>query len=593
MSLTADDRSISHGPTPVEVPPTRHATSWLWERAGSSDPQHVVRYPVDASGTRWDGLTVSQLADRVRRVGAGLIAAGVGPGDSVAIMSSTRVDWTVTDLAVLAVGGVTVPIYDSSAVDQCRHILSDSGSVLAFASDDEHAGRLRQAEVPAVTEVLVFDHGALDELVRRGAGREAEVDERLAAITGDDLATLVYTSGTTGLPKGCRLTHGNVVWTVAQTRAAVDELLQPQHSTLLFLPLAHIFARVVQFVTLDAGVQLGYARSLQHMREDLLTYQPTFLLAVPRVFQKVLAGAEAKATGLKQPIFRFAVRTAKAWSTSEQPGLRLRLAHKVADALVYSKVREAVGGEVRYCLSGGAPLAVHLAHFFHAAGMTILEGYGLTETTAPATVSRPEAMRFGSVGQPLPGVSIRLAADGEVLIRGGNVFHGYHGNSEATEAVMDDGWFSSGDVGTLDPDGFLHITDRKKELIVTAGGKNVAPSVLEEGIKAHPLVSQAMVVGDDRPYLVALVSLDPEALAAHDLTPTGRADDDERLRTEVQQAIDEVNGTVSRAESIRKFRILDRELSEDEGEITPTLKLRRRQVAHNHSAEIERLYDGS
>jgi long-chain acyl-CoA synthetase len=592
MALSDSPPPTSEGPTPVPVPADRHATSWLWERAGDRDPVHVVRFPVDASGERWDGLTVAALADRVRAVAAGLVAAGVAAGDRVAIMSVTRLEWTVLDLAVLSAGGVTVPIYDSSSVDQCAHVLRDSGAVLAVAADHEHADRLRAAAVDGVREVLVFDDGALDDLAARGADHRDAVDARLAAITGADLATLVYTSGTTGAPKGCRLTHGNLTWTVAQTRAALDELLRPPESTLLFLPLAHIFARVVQFVALDSGIQLGYARSLATMREDLVTFRPTFLLAVPRVFQKVLAGAEAKATGVKAPIFRFAVRTAEAWSTTERPGRRLRLAHRLADALVYAKVREAVGGRVRYCLSGGAPLAVYLSHFFHAAGITILEGYGLTETTAPATVSRPGAMRFGTVGRPLPGVTIRLADDGEVLIRGGNVFHGYHGDTEATDEVLRDGWFHSGDVGELDVDGFLRITDRKKELIVTAGGKNVAPSILEERLKADTLVSQAMVVGDDRPFIAALVTLDPEALAAHGLEPQGDPDRDERLRSRVQHAVDEVNATVSRAESIRAFRILDRELTEEADEITPTLKLRRRQVVRHFQAEIDQLYAG-
>jgi long-chain acyl-CoA synthetase len=572
------------------VPSGDHATSWLWSRADDEDPKHVVRFAVDASGERWDGMTIGQLAQRVRSVAAGLVACGVEAGDAVAMMSPTRIDWTVTDLAVLSIGAVAVPIYDTSSVEQCRHILADSGAVLALGADAELAGRLREASGDQVREVLAFDDGALDTLAERGGGHEATVDERLAGITGDQLATLVYTSGTTGLPKGCRLTHSNIAWTVAQTRAALRDLLQPGHSTLLFLPLAHIFARVVQFVSLDAGVQLGYARSLQHMREDLLSFRPTFLLAVPRVFAKVLGGAEAKATGIKAPIFRFAGSTAEAWSTTERPGAGLKLQHRLADKLVYAKVREAVGGRVEYCLSGGAPLAMHLSHFFHAAGMTILEGYGLSETTAPVTVSTPDAVRFGTVGRPLPGVAVRLGGDGEVLVQGGNVFAGYHNRPDATDEVLRDGWFHTGDIGELDAEGFLRITDRKKEMIVTAAGKNVAPSGLEERLKSHPLVSQAMVVGDNRPFVGALITLDPEALEAQHLTPSGDPDADERLRAEAQKAVDHANESVSRAESIRRFVILPRDFTEADGEITPTLKLRRRQVADHFADAIEGLY---
>jgi long-chain acyl-CoA synthetase len=590
MAHDLHQRAADGGQGEREVDPGRHATSWLWERATSDDDRHVLRYPLDEDGQRWDGMPVSALAQRVRSIAAGLVAAGVEPGDPVALMSATRVEWTIADLAVLAAGGVAVPIYDTSSVDQCQWILSDSGAVLALGGTSELAGRLTEAGVDSVREVLCLDDGALDDLAERGAGREAEVDRRLDELDGSKLATLVYTSGTTGRPKGCRITHGNLAWTSAQTEGVLGEMLGDDDSTLLFLPLAHVFARVVQFVCLEAGVQLGYARSIEAMRDDLQTFRPTFLLAVPRVFQKVHDSGQRQATGLKAPIFRFAEKVATEWCDADDPGAWLRFRHGLADKLVYGKLRDGVGGRVRWCVSGGAALAPHLATFFHAAGITILEGYGLTETTAPATVNRPDAYRFGTVGKVLPGVEVRIADDGEILVRGGNVFEGYHNNEEATSEVLDaDGWFHTGDIGEVDDDGFLKITDRKKELIVTASGKNVAPTVLEERLKASPLVSQAMVVGDDRPFIGALITLDPEGEAAEQAK--GRdPNQDQSLRDQIAKVVEEANQAVSRAESIREFVILPEDFTEDRGEMTPTMKLKRRAIAEHHHDAIESIY---
>ncbi len=593
---TRTGRSEAQGPRPVDVPPSTHLTTTLWERAGSSPDQAILRPP--AGDGEWRDVTWGELAERVRSVAAGLVASGVAAGDRVALMSPTRVEWTVADLAVLAAGAVTVPIYDTSSAEQCEWILSDSGAVAAFAAGSDERGRLEEAwEEGTEARVLVFDDGALDELARRGGDAErAEVERRCAALTTDDLATIVYTSGTTGNPKGCMLTHGNLVWTARQTREHLGGAFGEGDSTLLFLPLAHVFARLIQVGCLESGVVLGYARSMDTLADDLRSFRPTFLLSVPRVFEKVFNRAQSQATGVKARVFDFAVRSGRAWSEAGDPGPVLRLRRALADKLVYAKLRQAVGGRVKYAVSGGSALSPHLAHFFHAAGIPILEGYGLTETSAPATANAPDAFRIGTVGRPLPGVELRIAADGEILIRGPHVFQGYWQNDEATAAVLDqDGWFHSEDLGTLDDDGFLSITGRKKELIVTAGGKNVAPSVLEERIKSHRLVSQAIVIGDDRPFIAALVTLDPdeaEAFARERGLSTDPADlaASEEVRGAVGEAIEAANRAVSRAESIREFRVLPRDLSQDEDEITPTLKVKRSVVAEHFAEEIEAIY---
>ncbi|MEX0659774.1 MAG: AMP-dependent synthetase/ligase [Egibacteraceae bacterium] len=589
------------GPDPVPVPADQHLTSRLWERAESGSAREALRYH---DGAGWRGVTWTQLGERVRGVAAGLIATGIEPGDRVAIMSGTRLEWTIADLAILAVGGVTVPIYETSSADQCAWILRDAGVKVAVVELADHAKTLDTAreQAPDFGEIFVLADGGLETLAERGDDTQADqVTVRSQALTTDHLASIIYTSGTTGNPKGCMLTHGNLVWTARQVEVNLKALFHADDSTLLFLPLAHVFARLIQFACLEADVQMGYARSVDTLLEDLASYQPTFLLAVPRVFEKVFNGAQRKAQGAKRKVFDFAVATGEQWSTAvdqgRDPGLLTNLKRGVVDKLVYAKLKDAMGGRITYCVSGGAPLAPYLAHFFHAAGVTILEGYGLTETTAPATVNMPDAMRIGTVGRPLSGVEIQIADDGEIMIRGGNVFTGYYHNDAATaEVLTDDGWFTTGDLGELDADGFLKITGRKKEIIVTAGGKNVAPAVLEERLKAHRLVSQAMVVGDDRPFIGALLTLDPEELAAYAReqglsgTSAAQLSEDATVQTEVQKAVDHANAAVSKAESIRKVVVLDRDFTQDDGELTPTLKLRRRDVHQHFAAEIEGLY---
>jgi long-chain acyl-CoA synthetase len=587
------------GITPAEIAPDDNLTTRMWERVSSEPKGEILGYH---TGGAWRAMTWGELGERVRSVAAGLIALGLQPGDRVALMASTSLEWTLADLAILSAGGVTVPIYETSSVDQCAWILSDSKASHAIAGDADHAKNLDAARSSAkdLGEIFILADGGLDTIAERASAEDLEkVADRAAAVGTNDLATLIYTSGTTGNPKGCELTHGNMLFAARQGELSLRKMLEGNDSTLLFLPLAHVFARMIQFLCLETNVKLLFSRGIEQLQEDLASTSPTFLLSVPRVFEKVFNGAQRKAEGAKAKVFDFAVSAATEWSTAvnerKSPGFVTNLKKGIADKLVYAKLRDALGGQVRYCVSGGAPLAPHLAHFFHAAGITILEGYGLTETSAPATVNTPQNMKIGTVGQPLPGVEIKIADDGEILIKGGNVLRGYYNNDEATAEAISDGWFHSGDIGELDDEGYLRITGRKKEIIVTAGGKNVAPAVLEERLKSHRLVSQAMVVGDNRPFIGALVTLEPDELEAfakeHDLEGSvAELSKSEKVTEEIAKAVDHANAAVSKAESIRKVVVLERDFSEESDELTPTLKLRRRNVVENFSKEIEGLY---
>lgn len=586
------------GADPVPVDAAENLTTTLWRQAEANGSFPILRHP---SGDGWATVTWAEFADRVRGIAAGLITLGVEPGDRVALMSSTRLEWTLADYGILAAGAVTVPVYETSSVAQCEWVLSDSGAKVAFAGSSDHAKNLDAARTaaPDLGEIFVFDDGGLDALAERaGDEQRGAVDDRVAATGTDAVASLIYTSGTTGNPKGCILTHFNLLSTARQSKSNLRELFEAgDASTLLFLPLAHVFARIIQFGCLESGAQLGFARSVETLVADLGTFQPTFLLAVPRVFDKVFNTAQRNAQGAKGRVFDFAVATAQQWSQMRSPGPMVNAKRALADRLVYSKFRAALGGKVRYCISGGAPLAHHLAHFFHAANITILEGYGLTETSAAASVNTPRRMKIGSVGHPNPGTEFRIADDGEVLIRGGGVFSGYYHNDAATREVLaGDGWFSSGDLGELDDDGFLSITGRKKELIVTAGGKNVAPAVLEERLKAHRLVSQAMVVGDNRPFVAALITLDPDELAAfatqRELPGSTAAElgEHEAVLAELDEAITHANQAVSKAESIRKITVLHRDFTMEDGELTLKLSMRRNIIADNFADAIESLY---
>jgi len=553
---------------------------------------------------RWQDVTSSQFRDEVVALAKGLIAAGVQPGDPVALLSPTRYEWTLSDYAIWFAGAVTVPIYETSSAEQVAWILADSGAVACIVGTPRHAATVAEVrdQDPALAHVWIIDDGDLDRLATEGGEvPDAEIERRRRQLSGDSVATLIYTSGTTGRPKGCQLTHGNFADLAANARAVLPEVLEaPGACTLLFLPLAHVFARFIQVLCVTVRARLGHTDDVRNLLPLLAEFRPTFILAVPRVFEKIYNGAEARAEGAgRGGIFRRAAQTAIAFSEAADaggPSLPLRVRHAVFDRLVYAKLRAATGGRVSCAVSGGAPLGPRLGHFFRGAGITIYEGWGLTETTAPATVNTPRNIRIGTVGQPLPGVGVRVAPDGELLVRGINVMTGYHNNPLATAQALRDGWFHTGDLGEIDADGFVRITGRKKEIIVTAAGKNVAPSVLEDRLRAHPLISQAMVVGDQRPYVAALVTLDAEMLPTW-LSNNGRpsldvvaAAADEGVLAEVQRAIDDANSLVSRAESIRRFRILEVDLTEAGGHLTPKHSLKRHAVMKDFADQVEALY---
>jgi long-chain acyl-CoA synthetase len=556
------------------------------------------------SGRGWQDVTATQFADDVNRLAKGLIAAGVEVGDRVALMSRTRYEWTLTDYAIWTVGGVTVPIYETSSPDQVAWILEDSGAVAAVVETALHAGAVSAVRdrLPGLRDVWQIESGALDELNRAGADVGDEtLDARRASTDRTSLATIIYTSGTTGRPKGCELTHGNFKDLAENTCESLASVVRADGAaTLLFLPLAHVFARFIQVLCVEATARMGHSSDIRTLLDDFASFQPTFILAVPRVFEKIYNSSEQKAAADgKGRIFASAAATAMEWSESLDsggPGVGLRLKHAVFDRLVYSKLRTAMGGRIQYAVSGGAPLGTRLGHFFRGIGVIVLEGYGLTETTAPSTVNVPEKVKIGTVGTPLPGVGIRIAEDGEILIQGVNVFTRYRNNDTASAEALQDGWFHTGDIGELDQDGYLKITGRKKELLVTAGGKNVAPAVLEDRLRAHPLVSQCIVVGDQKPFIAALLTIDAEMLPAWAKNNGLPALTVEQARTndvvlaELQKAVDDANTAVSKAESIRKFAVLPGDFTEENGYLTPSLKLKRNVVMKDFHDDVEALY---
>jgi long-chain acyl-CoA synthetase len=593
----------------VDIPATASLADVVFTRA-SQDPHAVIMRKLSDGNGRWEDVTAGEFRDEVTRLAKGLIAAGVEPGDRVALMSRTRYEWTLIDYAIWAAGGVTVPVYETSSAYEVEWILSDSGARAAFAETSKHAetiGEVR-SNAPALEQVWPIEGTSGQDLgPDPGDVTDEQLEQRRTSRRAADLATIVYTSGTTGRPKGCEITHLNLLSAARNaTQGALVEIFDAaESSTLLFLPLAHVFARIIQVGCLESGAILGHWPNTGTVAEALPTFRPTFLLAVPRVFEKVYNSAQqqAAASKAKSRIFGAAVETAVAWSQSQgaggsagtTPGVALRLRHSLFDRLVYAKLRAAVGGQVRYAISGGAPLGERLGHFFRGAGITILEGYGMTETSAAAIVNKPSRNKIGTVGLPLPGVAVKIADDGEILLRGPNVFPGYWHNEEATAETFDEaGWLRTGDLGSLDEEGFLRITGRKKELIVTAGGKNVAPAVLEDGLRSHPLISQALVVGDQRPYVASLITLDPEALEfwkkQHDRPADADVRDDPELVADIQSAVDDANEAVSRAESIRRFRILDSDFTETNGYLTPSLKVRRNVVVKDYAGEIDALY---
>ena len=558
-----------------------------------------------ALGEGWQPVTAREFETEVRTAAKGLIAAGIQIGDRVAIMSRTRYEWTILDFAIWFAGGVVVPVYDTSSAEQIDWILNDSGSV-GMIVETPTLRELVETVRPAHTRhVWTMTDGVLDILTASGAHiGDDEIDRRRNSLVPDTLATLIYTSGTTGKPKGVSLTHGNFLSECGNVvQGAKDLFLKPDGSTLLFLPVAHVFGRMVQIGAVTAGLHLAHCSDpVGRLSADLASFKPTFVLAVPRIFEKIYNGAEAQAEAAgKGDIFRKAAAVAIAYSEgldSKKISLSLRLKHALFDKLVFSKIRTAVGGRVEAAISGGAPLGARLGHFYRGAGITILEGYGLTETTAGATLNLSSALRVGSVGKPIPGTSIKIAEDGEVLIRGAIVMRGYWQNDAANSEVFDaDRWFKTGDLGKLDDDGYLFIVGRKKELIVTAGGKNVAPAVLEDRLRSHPLVSQCVVVGDARPFIGALITIDQESLkswvVANKKQGASMADlsVDPQLISVIQTAVDEANKAVSKAESIRKFRILTTDFTIAGGHLTAKLSVKRHVIAKEFASEIEALYE--
>ncbi|WP_167102055.1 long-chain fatty acid--CoA ligase [Mycobacterium sp. DL592] len=566
------------------------------------DPNYVIlQRLVDGA---WTDMTCAEVAARIRSAALGLIAAGVQAGDRVAILSATRYEWVILDYAILSVGGVTVPIYETSSAEQVRWVLEDSAAVVAFTETEAHAQMVAElrGELPALRTTYDIEAGALDELAAAAATVDgAELTRRLDGLRSDAPATLIYTSGTTGRPKGVQLTHSNLLHETRGAATCFPTLLRQHERLLVFLPLAHVLSRALSMTAFANKVTLGYTSDIRSLVPMLQLFKPSIVVSVPRVFEKVYNTAELNARDSgKGKIFELAVKTAIAYSEALEtgsPNLLLKASHALFDRLVYGKLRAALGGDCHAAISGGAPLGKRLGHFYRGVGLSIYEGYGLTETSAAITVNRIGELKVGSVGKLVPGNSMKIAEDGELLVKGGVVFSGYWRNEKATAEAIVDGWFHTGDLASIDSEGFLSITGRKKEIIVTAGGKNVAPAVLEDALRAHPLISQAMAVGDKQPFIGALIAIDPEAFdvwkqhhgkAAE--ASVGDLREDPDLVGEIELAIKDANQHVSHAESIRKFRILPCDFTVLTGELTPTLKVKRNVVAEKFADEIDAIY---
>jgi long-chain acyl-CoA synthetase len=579
-------------------------TNMVWANA-AHHPEAVLFRRKD--GERWADVTATRFAADTSDLARGLIAAGLQQGDRVALLARTRYEWTVLDFAIWAAGCITVPIYETSSAEQIEWILHDSGAVALVVETVEH--RLRAAPVldrlGTIKNEWQIDGGAggaVADLTALGADvAETAMHERRGLVRSDDVATISYTSGTTGRPKGCVLTHRNLLVEATGIGEALPELMAPENSLLLFLPLAHVMARTIQCCCVYNRVTVGHLPDPSLAVAEFPTFAPTLLLSVPRVFEKIFNSAKQKAHASgRGRVFDAAEATAIAYSRAMDTGgsgITLRLRHALFDRLFYGRLRAALGGSIRAAVSGAAPLGERLGHFFRGAGLPVMEGYGLTETSAGATLSRAGAFKVGTVGRPFPGMTVRIADDGEVLLRGEMVFGEYWHNDDATRDALREGWFHTGDLGTLDDDGFLCVTGRKKDILVTAAGKNIAPAPLEDRIRAHPLISQCMVVGDARPFVAALITLDATALTQWCQArgkPAGctAADlvDDPDLRAEIGAAVTAANESVSRAESIREFVVLPSDFSEEGGELTPTMKVKRAVVTERYADRIDALY---
>ncbi len=590
-------------PAIVPADPQANITDLLVDRVKATPDLALFAVP---DGAGWRDITAAEFHRQVIALAKGFVAGGIEPGDKVGFIARTTYDWTLVDFALFFAGAVMVPIYETSSPAQIAWNIADSGAIACITESPDHTARLDEvrAELPLLRSVWAMHAGDLDKLTDQGAQvTDEEIERRRNIANGADIATLIYTSGSTGRPKGCVLTHSNFVELVRNSAVALHEVLSvPNSSTLLFITTAHIFARFISILDIHAGVKTGHQPDTKQLLPALGSFKPTFLLAVPRVFEKVYNSAEQKAeAGGKGKIFRAAAHTAIEHSNLLEEGKKVpfltKIKFSVFDRLVYSKLRTAMGGRVVYAVSGSAPLGPRLGHFFHSLGVVILEGYGLTETTAPATVNLATKAKIGTVGPVLPGVGVRLADDGEIEVRGINVFKEYWRNPEATAATFDGDWFKTGDIGTFDEEGFLKITGRKKEIIVTAGGKNVAPAALEDPIRANPIVGQVVVVGDQKPFISALITLDSEMLPtwlannelAGDMSLADAAKNP-TVRAEIQRAIDIANKNVSRAESIRKFTILPTEWTEASGHLTPKMSIKRNVIMDDFAADITEIY---
>lgn len=598
-------------PAEVLVDPSLNLTSIVERhRADSSNP---VLYRRQMSPGNWQPVRAQQFHQMVTDLAKGLIASGIRPGDRVGIMSRTRFEWTVIDFAIWYAGAISVPVYETNAAAQAAWALSHSEAVAIFVEDEKLLNRVAEAEEYAASTSepfqlkhrWVIENGDLDTLSTRASEVSDERLEQVRSAAGcDDLATIVYTSGTTGRPKGCPLTHGNFLNLSANTRFVESEIANPRNSSILFLPLAHVLARLIQVLALDAGVVIGHSPNIKNLAADLDSFKPTMLLVVPRVFEKVYEGAKAKAEkggSLNKALFDRSVDIAIAWSKAKVTGhvsFKLAAQYALYDRLVYSKLRAALGGQLHYAVSGGGPLGERLAHFFHAVGVQVIEGYGLTETCAPIAAGRITPYQIGRIGPLLPGAEGTIAEDGELLVRGVGVMKGYYKNPEEdAQAFTEDGWLRTGDLAEFDEAGLLKIVGRKKEIIVTAGGKNVIPGIAENHLRTSPLVSQAMLVGDEKPFIAALVTLDPDTLPEqleHLGLPRSlsipEAAVHPAVRAAVQRIVDEANQLVSRAEGIREFRIMNRDLTEEDGYLTPSHKIRRAKVLQDFSSYVDEMY---
>ena len=589
-------------PPVVEPDPSANATDLLVARVAATPDEPLFALPTANGG--WSDVTGAEFLAQVVALAKGFAASGIQPGDKVGFMCKTRYEWTLVDFALWFSGAVMVPIYETSSPTQMMWNLTDSGATSIILESAGHFAKFDEirGDLPDIDHVWQVDLGDLAKLAAAGTGvSDEEIERRRTLAVGSDIATLIYTSGSTGRPKGVILTHSNFVELTRNAAVVMHEVLAPGSSTLLFITTAHIFARFISVLSIHAGVKVGHQPDTKLLLPSMASFRPTFLLAVPRVFEKVYNSSEQKAEGGgKGKIFRKAADVAIAHSKALDAGtvpLGLKLQFALYDRLVLSKIRAALGGRVQFAVSGSAPLGPRLGHFFRSLDLRILEGYGLTETTAPATVNLPDKFKIGTTGPALPGVGIRIGDDGEISVKGNNVFGGYWNNPEATAEVMDGEWFMTGDIGALDPDGYLTITGRKKEILVTAGGKNVAPAALEDPIRANPLIGQVIVVGDKKPFIAALVTLDGEMLPTW-LKNNGEdaslslaeATANPRVIAEVQRAIDAANALVSRAESIRKFEILKTELTEASGHLTPKLSIKRNVIVADFADAIEAIY---